>query len=173
MPSRNLFTALIMVFRPVHRRRSCSTGAVNGLTTNRGDLHGITNAFATNLSTLVRPAGVAAVDSPARSAPALLTLSAVSRAIFIQISGFNRVTSSPIGDAIEIPARSTFRFIKFSNFRRRCLKGNVCDETYIETWRCMNNRLRNFTREEYRCRIRHDESCFRFSLDIRLCHSRN
>ena len=46
---RNLFTGLIMVFCRVHRRLSCFCGAVNGLTTNRQDLHRITNAFTTNL----------------------------------------------------------------------------------------------------------------------------
>lgn len=39
-----------MVFRRVHLRFSCSSAAVNGLTTNRLDLHRITNAFTTNLS---------------------------------------------------------------------------------------------------------------------------
>lgn len=47
---RNLFTGLIMVFRRVHLRFSCFSAAVNGLTTNRLDLHRITNAFTTNLS---------------------------------------------------------------------------------------------------------------------------
>lgn len=46
---RNLFTALIMVFCRLRRRFSCFCGAVNGLTTNRQDLHRITNAFTTNL----------------------------------------------------------------------------------------------------------------------------
>jgi len=52
---RNLFTALIIVFRhPLHRRRSCTNGAVNGLTTNRRDLQGITSAFAALISLLSR-----------------------------------------------------------------------------------------------------------------------
>lgn len=46
---RNLFTGLIMVFCRVHRQFSCFCGTVNGLTTNRQDLHRITNAFTTNL----------------------------------------------------------------------------------------------------------------------------
>lgn len=70
-PSRNLFTALIIVFRPVQRRRSCSTGAVNGLTTNRRDLHGITNAFATNLFSRVRPVGLSLTVSLPRSRASL------------------------------------------------------------------------------------------------------
>lgn len=46
---RNLFTALIMVFCRPGRRLSCFCATVNGLTTNRQDLHRITNAFTTNL----------------------------------------------------------------------------------------------------------------------------
>lgn len=52
---RNLFTGLIMVFRRVHLRFSCFSAAVNGLTTNRLDLHRITNAFTTNLSCVTNP----------------------------------------------------------------------------------------------------------------------
>lgn len=82
---RNLFTWLIMVFCRLHRRFPCFCATVNGLTTNRLDLHRITNAFTTNLFVC---------DQASTSVP-LFPPSAIPPSIYLsQLRGLSPLLSS-------------------------------------------------------------------------------
>lgn len=91
---RNLFTGLIMVFRRVHLRFSCFSASVNGLTTNRLDLHRITNAFTTNLSVCDQS-----------SSPSLLPQGYLRLFIFLQFAA-SPLLSSHVRFALVEPANS-------------------------------------------------------------------
>lgn len=85
-----------MVFCRLHRRFPCFCATVNGLTTNRLDLHRITNAFTTNLFVC---------DQASTSVP-LFPPSAIPPSIYLsQLRGLSPLLSSRFAPVEPIPAK--------------------------------------------------------------------